>query len=72
MLKLQLSFLDFSSKSYPEDLDQINSILNQSVKICHGFNQNKYTEETMRTIVKLLTTPLTVLKMTILNLKAYP
>ena len=72
MLKLQVAFLDFSSTSYPDDVDQINSILNQSVNICKGFNQNKYNDETLRTIVKLLTTPLKALKMTILDLKAYP
>jgi hypothetical protein len=51
---------------------QINSILNQSVQICGSYNKKKFGNETLRIIGKLLTTPLEALKMTILDLTAYP
>mmetsp|Transcript_15309 Transcript_15309/g.13032 ORF Transcript_15309/g.13032 Transcript_15309/m.13032 type:complete len:217 (-) Transcript_15309:1164-1814(-) len=70
-LELQVAFLKFCIKCYPENIDYVNEILQSCCALCEK-KPHDIDEESLKNIVKLLTLPLDSLSIQVLNLDQYP
>lgn len=71
-LVIMVSFLNFCIKCYPNETENINSILESSVNLIKRSREEKLNPESMRLLVKLLSIPLDTLSLKILEMPQYP
>jgi len=72
LIELQVAFLRFTIKSYPGNLEYVNTILETCTKILQLQPQKNITEECLKNVVKLLIIPLDTLSIGIFNLTHFP
>ncbi len=72
LIELQVAFIRFSIKSYPQRIDYVNSILESAAKIVQIQPAKSITVDCLKSLTKLLTIPLETLSLAILNMSHYP
>lgn len=72
LLELEVAFLNFSIQSNPNNLDQVNSILESCVAILKSTTITNSDQQAMKLLVKLLSIPLQSLSIQVLNMNHYP
>jgi len=72
LIELEVAFIRFSIKSYPQRIDHVNSILESASKIIQIQPAKNLTIEVLKNIVKLLTIPLETLSLAVLNMSHFP
>ena len=58
LLELEVAFMNFSIKTYPDNLDYVNNILESCNQILKSTPINNSDKNCMKLLVKLLTIPL--------------
>lgn len=72
LLELEVAFLNFSIQSKPENLEQVNSILESCVSILKSTTITNQDQAAMKLLVKLLSIPLQSLSIQVLSMNHYP
>ena len=72
LLELEVAFMNFSIKTYPNNLGQVNDILESCNQILKSTPINNTDKNCMKLMVKLLTIPLESLSIAVLNMNHYP
>lgn len=72
LLELEVAFMNFSIKTYPDNLDYVNQILESCNNILKSTPINNNDKNCMKLLVKLLTIPLDTLGIRVLNMNHYP
>ncbi len=72
LLELEVAFLNFSIQSKPDNLDQVNSILESCVSILKSTTITNQDQAAMKLLVKLLSIPLQSLSIQVLSMTHYP
>jgi vacuolar protein sorting-associated protein 35 len=72
LIELQVAFIRFSIKCYPDKINNVNSILETATKIIKVQPTKNLTLELLKTLTTLLTIPLESLSLAILNLSNFP
>ena len=71
-LDLEVAFLKFSLRCYPQNSDYVNQILKACVMICDRQSSKDFADDCQNNIVKFLTMPLETMSLTILQMNEYP
>lgn len=71
-MELEVAFLNFSIQSKPENLEQVNSILESCVSILKSTTITNQDQAAMKLLVKLLSIPLQSLSIQVLSMNHYP
>lgn len=71
-LELQVAFLKFCTRLYPENIDYVNNILQSCCSLCQKQTTLDLDESSLRCIVNLLTYPLDSLSISVLQMEDYP
>lgn len=72
LIELQVAFVRFCIKSYPDKIEYVNLILESSVKIMQLQPSKSVTDDCLKSLVKLLVIPLDTLSLSIFNLAHFP
>jgi vacuolar protein sorting-associated protein 35 len=72
LLELEVAFMNFSIKTYPNNLDYVNNILESCNQILKSTPINNNDKNCMKLLVKLLTIPLESLSLAVLSMNHYP
>ena len=72
LLELEVAFMNFSIKTYPDNLDYVNNILESCNQILKSTPINNSDKNCMKLLVKLLTIPLDSLSLQVLSMNHYP
>lgn len=72
LLELEVAFLNFSIKSNPNNIEQVNAILESCVAILKSTTITNTDQTAMRLLVKLLSIPLQSLSIQVLSMNHYP
>lgn len=72
LLELETAFMNFSIKTYPQNIDYVNQILDSCNLILTGNPIPQNDKASMNLLVKLLTIPLDSLSIQVLRLQNYP
>lgn len=72
LLDLQVAFLNFTLRCYPQNSEYVNLILKSCCKLCARQNETDFTEDCQKNIVKFLTMPLETMSLSILTMNEYP
>lgn len=72
LLELEVAFMNFSIKTYPNNLDYVNQILESCVSILKSTPVVNSDNQCMKLIVKLLSIPLDSLSIAVLRMNHYP
>eukprot|EP00826_Nyctotherus_ovalis_P015776 TRINITY_DN1450_c0_g2_i3.p1 TRINITY_DN1450_c0_g2~~TRINITY_DN1450_c0_g2_i3.p1 ORF type:complete len:500 (-),score=155.41 TRINITY_DN1450_c0_g2_i3:410-1909(-) len=72
LVELQVAFIRFSIKCYPDKINNVNSILETAANIIKVQPSKNLTTPLLRTLVSLLTIPLESLSLSVLNLSNFP
>mmetsp|Transcript_9766 Transcript_9766/g.19141 ORF Transcript_9766/g.19141 Transcript_9766/m.19141 type:complete len:766 (+) Transcript_9766:3139-5436(+) len=72
LLELEVAFMRFSLKCYPNSTENVNSILDSCVKLLQRKNETLLDGESLKNVVKLLSFPLETLSLSILTMNHYP
>ena len=72
LLDLQVAFLNFSIRCYPQNSEHVNAILKSCCRLCEKQNDTEFSEECQKNIVKFLTMPLETMSLSILTMNEYP
>lgn len=72
LLELEVAFMNFSIKTYPNNLDYVNNILESCNQILKSTPINNNDKNCMKLLVKLLTIPLDSLSLQVLSMNHYP
>ncbi len=72
LIELQVAFIRFSIKTYPDRLDYVNSILEAAAKIIQIQPAKNITIDCLKSLVKLLTIPLESLSLAVLGMSHFP
>ncbi len=72
LIELQVAFLGFSMKTYPQKVEYVNQILETCTKILQLQPAKNITEDCLRNVVKLLIIPLDSLSTGVFNLTHFP
>lgn len=71
-LELQVAFLKFSIQCYPNNIDYVNNILKSCCTLCQKQSSSDLDEDSLKSIVKLLTLPLDSLSISVLQMDEFP
>jgi hypothetical protein len=72
LLELEVAFMNFCIKTYPNNLDYVNQILESCTSILKSTPINNNDKNCMKLLVKLLTIPLESLSIAVLSMNHYP
>jgi vacuolar protein sorting-associated protein 35 len=72
LLELEVAFMTFSIKTFPNNLDYVNQILESCVSILKSTPVVNSDNQCMKLMVKLLSIPLESLSIQVLNMNHYP
>lgn len=72
LLELEVAFMNFCIKTYPNNLDYVNQILESCNSILKSTPINNTDKNCMKLLVKLLTIPLESLSIAVLSMNHYP
>ena len=72
LLELEVAFMNFAIKTYPDNLDYVNQILESCNSILKTTPINNNDKNCMKLLVKLLTTPLESHSIAVLSMNHYP
>lgn len=72
LLELEVAFMNFSIKTYPDNLEYVNLILESCNSILKSTPINNNDKNCMKLLVKLLTIPLESLSIAVLSMNHYP
>jgi len=72
LLELEVAFMNFCIKTYPNNLDYVNQILESCNSILKSTPINNNDKNCMKLLVKLLTIPLDSLSIAVLSMNHYP
>lgn len=72
ILELEVAFLKFSIKTYPQNIDYVNEILESCINVLNANKKKDLTNEGMKLLVKLLSIPLDSLSLHILGMNQFP
>jgi len=72
LLELEVAFMNFTIKTYPNNLQYVNLILESCNSILKSTPINNNDKNCMKLLVKLLTIPLESLSIQVLNMNHYP
>jgi vacuolar protein sorting-associated protein 35 len=72
LLELQVAFMNFSIKTYPDNLDYVNQILDSCNQILKTTPINNNDKNCMKLLVKLLSIPLEAHSLAVLSMNHYP
>ena len=72
LLELEVAFMNFCIKTYPNNLDYVNQILESCNSILKSTTINNNDKNCMKLLVKLLTIPLESLSIAVLSMNHYP
>ena len=72
LLELEVAFMNFSIKTYPNNLDYVNQILESCNQILKSTPLTNNDNNCMKLMVKLLTIPLESLSIAVLKMTHYP
>ena len=72
LLELEVAFMNFTIKTYPNNLNYINAILESCNSILKNTPINNNDKNCMKLLVKLLTIPLDSLSIAVLSMNHYP
>jgi len=72
LLELEVAFMNFTIKTYPNNLGYVNMILESCNSILKSTPINNNDRNCMKLLVKLLTIPLESLSIQVLNMNHYP
>ena len=72
LLELEVAFMNFSIKTYPDNLEYVNLILESCNSILKSTPINNSDKNCMKLLVKLLTIPLESLSIAVLSMNHYP
>jgi len=72
LLELEVAFMNFSIKTYPNNLEYVNNILESCNQILKSTPINNNDKNCMKLLVKLLTIPLESLSLAVLSMNHYP
>lgn len=71
-LELQVAFLKFCTRLYPENIEYVNNILQSCCSLCQKQTTLDLDESSLKSIVNLLTYPLDSLSIQVLQMEDYP
>lgn len=71
-LELQVAFLKFCIRLYPENIDYVNDILKSCCNLCQKQPTSDLDESSLKSIVNLLTLPLDSLSIHVLKMDEFP
>lgn len=71
-LELQVAFLKFSIQCYPTNIEYVNDILKSCCTLCQKQSSTDLDEDSLKSIVKLLTLPLDSLSISVLQMDEFP
>ena len=72
LLELEVAFMNFCIKTYPNNLEYVNEILESCNSILKSTTINNNDKNCMKLLVKLLTIPLESLSIAVLSMNHYP
>lgn len=71
-LELQVAFLKFSIQCYPDNIGYVNDILKSCCTLCQKQGVTDLDEDSLKSLVKLLTLPLDSLSIAVLRMDEFP
>lgn len=71
-MELQVAFMKFSIQCYPDNIEYVNDILKACCKLMSKQAEADIDEESLKSIVKLLTIPLNSLSIQVLDMEEFP
>lgn len=72
LLELEVAFMNFVIKTYPQNIGYVNQILESCCQILKSTSLNNSDTASMKLLVQLLSTPLESLTIAVLRLDCYP
>jgi len=72
LLELEVAFMNFCIKTYPSNISYVNQILDSCCQILRSSQITNTDTNSMKLLVKLLTTPLDTLSIAVLRMHHYP